>query len=105
MAGNHNPRNLFRNPRADGANRFGNLADLSIDRFLGDRDRIAMILSEDDAAALIEVDHEEPGCRIHAFVSMPASKLSTSRAGPAALLCRIDSTSSPKNSIRITLSS
>lgn len=35
------------------------------------RDRIAMILSDDDAAALIEVDHEEPGCRIHAFVSTP----------------------------------
>jgi DNA mismatch repair protein MutL len=35
------------------------------------RDRIAMILSDDDAAALIEVDHEEAGCRIHAFVSTP----------------------------------
>ena len=35
------------------------------------RERIAMILSDDDAAALIEVDHEGPGCRIHAFVSTP----------------------------------
>ncbi|MCP4908185.1 MAG: DNA mismatch repair endonuclease MutL [bacterium] len=35
------------------------------------RDRIAMILSDDDAAALIEVDHREPGCRVHAFVSTP----------------------------------
>jgi DNA mismatch repair protein MutL len=35
------------------------------------RDRIAMILSEDDAAGLIEVEHEDPACRIHAFVSTP----------------------------------
>jgi DNA mismatch repair protein MutL len=35
------------------------------------RDRIAMILSDDDAAALIQVDHDSPACRIHAFVSTP----------------------------------
>lgn len=38
------------------------------------RDRIAMILSEDDAAALVELDYEPPetpGVRIHAFVSTP----------------------------------
>ncbi len=35
------------------------------------RSRIAMILSEDDAAALIEVDQETPICRVHAFVSSP----------------------------------
>ena len=35
------------------------------------RDRIAMILPEDDAAALIEVNHETPAARIHAFVSAP----------------------------------
>ena len=35
------------------------------------RDRIAMILSEEDAAGLIEVEHEDPACRIHAFVSTP----------------------------------
>ncbi len=35
------------------------------------RDRIAMILSDEDAAALIEVDQETPVCRIHAFVSTP----------------------------------
>lgn len=35
------------------------------------RDRIAMILSDEDAAALIEVEHESPACRIHAFVSTP----------------------------------
>jgi len=35
------------------------------------RDRIASVLSEDDASALIEVDHEESGCRVHAFVSTP----------------------------------
>ena len=35
------------------------------------RDRIAAVLSEDDAAALIEVDHETPECRVHAFVSTP----------------------------------
>jgi DNA mismatch repair protein MutL len=35
------------------------------------RDRIAMILSDEDAGALIEVDQETPICRIHAFVSTP----------------------------------
>ena len=35
------------------------------------RDRIAAILSEDDAASLIEVDQETPAGRIHAFVSTP----------------------------------
>jgi DNA mismatch repair protein MutL len=35
------------------------------------RDRIAVILSDEDAAALIEVDQETPVCRIHAFVSTP----------------------------------
>ncbi|MAG29490.1 MAG: DNA mismatch repair protein MutL [Deltaproteobacteria bacterium] len=35
------------------------------------RDRIAMILSDEDAAALIEVDETAPGLRIHAFVSTP----------------------------------
>lgn len=38
------------------------------------RDRIAMILSEDDAASLVELDYqpkETPGVRIHAFVSTP----------------------------------
>ena len=35
------------------------------------RDRIAAILSDDDAAALIEVNHTDPGCRIHAYVSTP----------------------------------
>jgi len=38
------------------------------------RDRIAMILSEDDAAALVELDYspaDTPGVRIHAFVSTP----------------------------------
>jgi len=35
------------------------------------RERIAMILSDEDAAALIEVDQETPVCRIHAFVSTP----------------------------------
>ena len=35
------------------------------------RDRIADVLSEDDAAALIEVDRAAPEIRIHAFVSTP----------------------------------
>ncbi len=35
------------------------------------RDRIAAILSDEDAAALVEVDQETPACRIHAFVSTP----------------------------------
>ncbi len=35
------------------------------------RDRVAMILSEDDAASLVEVDHETPDARVHAFVSGP----------------------------------
>jgi DNA mismatch repair protein MutL len=38
------------------------------------RDRIAMILSEGDAASLVELDYqpkETPGVRIHAFVSTP----------------------------------
>jgi DNA mismatch repair protein MutL len=35
------------------------------------RDRVAMILSEADAASLIEVDHETPAARVHAFVSTP----------------------------------
>ncbi len=35
------------------------------------RNRIAEVLSEDDAAALIEVDHDSPACRVHAFVSTP----------------------------------
>jgi len=35
------------------------------------RDRIAAVLSDEDAAALIEIRHETPACRIHAFVSSP----------------------------------
>jgi len=35
------------------------------------RDRIAAVLSEDDAASLVEVDRETEVCRIHAFVSTP----------------------------------
>ena len=35
------------------------------------RDRIAALLSDEDAAALIEVDYETPDCRVHAFVSTP----------------------------------
>lgn len=35
------------------------------------RDRIAMVLSDDDAAALVEVDHETPDATIRAFVSTP----------------------------------
>jgi DNA mismatch repair protein MutL len=35
------------------------------------RDRIAALLSDDDAGSLLEVDHETPECRIHAFVSTP----------------------------------
>jgi DNA mismatch repair protein MutL len=35
------------------------------------RDRIAALLPESDAAALLEVDHQAPGCRVHAFVSTP----------------------------------
>lgn len=35
------------------------------------RDRIAAILSDEDASALIEVDQTTPDCRIHAFVSTP----------------------------------
>ncbi len=35
------------------------------------RDRVAMILPEADAAALIEVDHDAPEARVHAFVSTP----------------------------------
>jgi DNA mismatch repair protein MutL len=35
------------------------------------RDRIAAILSDDDAAALLEVDEHSPACRIHAFISTP----------------------------------
>jgi DNA mismatch repair protein MutL len=35
------------------------------------RERIAMILPEADAAALVEIDHRTPDCRIHAFVSTP----------------------------------
>lgn len=35
------------------------------------RDRIAAILSESDAASLIEVDQQTPVCRVHAFISTP----------------------------------
>ena len=35
------------------------------------RDRIAMILSDDDAAALIDIDYETPDARVRAFVSTP----------------------------------
>ena len=35
------------------------------------RDRIAAILSDDDAASLLEVDQETPACRVHAFLSTP----------------------------------
>ena len=35
------------------------------------RDRIAAVLSDEDAAALIEIHHETPVCRVHAFVSSP----------------------------------
>src|SRR6056297_208973 len=35
------------------------------------RDRIAAVLSEDDAASLVEVDAESPVGRVHAFVSSP----------------------------------
>ena len=35
------------------------------------RDRIAAILSDDDAASLVEVDQQAPACRVHAFVSTP----------------------------------
>jgi DNA mismatch repair protein MutL len=35
------------------------------------RDRIAAILSEDDAASLLEVDRDFPACHIHAFISTP----------------------------------
>jgi len=35
------------------------------------RDRIAAVLSDEDAAALIEVCHETSACRVHAFVSSP----------------------------------
>jgi DNA mismatch repair protein MutL len=35
------------------------------------RDRIAALLSDEDAASLLEVDHETPECRVHAFVSTP----------------------------------
>jgi len=35
------------------------------------RDRIATILSDEDAASLVEVDQQTPVCRIHAFVSAP----------------------------------
>ncbi len=35
------------------------------------RDRIATILSDQDAAALVEVDRLTPVCRIHAFLSTP----------------------------------
>jgi DNA mismatch repair protein MutL len=35
------------------------------------RDRIAAILSDDDAASLLEVDQDFPACHIHAFISTP----------------------------------
>ena len=35
------------------------------------RDRIAALISDDDAAALLEVDHKTPECRVHAFLSTP----------------------------------
>jgi len=35
------------------------------------RDRIAALLPEPDAAALLEVEHGVPDCRVHAFVSTP----------------------------------
>ena len=34
-------------------------------------DRIAMVLSEDDAAALVEVSYDSPEARVHAYVSSP----------------------------------
>jgi len=35
------------------------------------RDRIGMVLPEEDAAALVEVEHDTPEARVHAFVSTP----------------------------------
>lgn len=35
------------------------------------RDRIGMVLPEEDAAALVEVEHDAPEARVHAFVSRP----------------------------------
>ncbi len=35
------------------------------------QDRIGMILPEEDAAALVEVEHDTPEARVHAFVSTP----------------------------------
>ncbi|MCR9093801.1 MAG: DNA mismatch repair endonuclease MutL [bacterium] len=35
------------------------------------RDRIAMILPDEDAAALVEVEHDTPEAKVHAFVSTP----------------------------------
>ncbi|MFP6656408.1 MAG: DNA mismatch repair endonuclease MutL [Myxococcota bacterium] len=35
------------------------------------RDRIAAILSERDAASLIEIDQQSPVCNVHAFISTP----------------------------------
>ncbi len=35
------------------------------------RDRIAAVLSDEDAAALIEIHQDTPVCRVHAFVSSP----------------------------------
>ncbi len=35
------------------------------------RDRIASVLSDDDAAALVEIEHETPEAKVHAFVSTP----------------------------------
>ena len=35
------------------------------------RERIGMVLPEEDAAALVEVEHETPEAKVHAFVSTP----------------------------------
>ncbi|MEM9176525.1 MAG: DNA mismatch repair endonuclease MutL [Myxococcota bacterium] len=35
------------------------------------RDRIGMILPDEDAAALVEVEHDTPEAKVHAFVSTP----------------------------------
>lgn len=44
------------------------------------RDRIATILSEEDAASLVEIDHPTPDCRIRAFLSTPEHTRPNSQA-------------------------
>ena len=44
------------------------------------RDRIAALLPEEDAAALLEVHHDASACRIHAFVSTPERTRPNSQA-------------------------